>query len=48
MTAHELQSATSVQAISARVDLLLPDIAAGAANRERERQLPYEAIRQLA
>lgn len=48
MTAHELQSATSVQAISARVDRLLPEIAAGAANRERERQLPYEAVRQLA
>jgi len=34
--------------IKGNIDNLLPLIAAGAAQRERERQLPYEAVRQLA
>src|SRR5690606_27087035 len=39
---------TSVAHLHQRLDALLPEIAAGAAERERERQLPYDAIRQLA
>ncbi|WP_422418785.1 acyl-CoA dehydrogenase family protein [Pseudomonas sp. GZD-222] len=34
--------------IKGNIDNLLPLIAAGAAQRERERQLPYEAVRQVA
>ncbi|MGG5292103.1 acyl-CoA dehydrogenase family protein [Pseudomonas shirazensis] len=40
--------ATSVAALKARVSALLPAIAAGAAERERERRLPYAAIAELA
>ena len=39
---------TSVAHLHQRLDALRPEIAAGAAERERERQLPYDAIRQLA
>jgi alkylation response protein AidB-like acyl-CoA dehydrogenase len=47
---HDMQprTATSVAELKARVERLLPQIAAGAAQRERERQLPYEPIAQLA
>lgn len=38
----------SVQELNARADRLLPDIAKGAAQRERDRQLPYEAVAQIA
>lgn len=38
----------SVQAVKDRIHALLPAIEAGAAARERDRQLPYEAVRQLA
>ncbi len=38
----------TVAELNARLDRLLPDIAAGAARRERERQLPYEAVAQMA
>lgn len=41
-------SVISVEELNARLDRLLPEIAAGAAQRERERQLPYEAVAQLA
>nr|WP_314873813.1 acyl-CoA dehydrogenase family protein [uncultured Pseudomonas sp.] len=40
--------ATTVAALMARVSALLPAIAAGAAERERERRLPYAAIAELA
>jgi alkylation response protein AidB-like acyl-CoA dehydrogenase len=39
---------TSVQELNRRADQLLPQIAAGAAQRERDRQLPYEAVAQIA
>ncbi|WPO98021.1 acyl-CoA dehydrogenase family protein [Pseudomonas sp. HR96] len=42
------RAATSVADLHTRLDALLPQIAAGAAERERERQLPYEAIASLA
>ncbi|MGN2436813.1 acyl-CoA dehydrogenase family protein [Pseudomonas syringae] len=38
----------SVQELYARADRLLPAIANGAAQRERNRQLPYEAVAQIA
>ncbi|MBK4998141.1 acyl-CoA dehydrogenase [Pseudomonas sp. S31] len=38
----------TVEVLNARADHLLPQIAAGAAQRERERQLPYEAVAQIA
>lgn len=38
----------SVDELNARADRLLPQIAAGAAQRERDRQLPYEAVAQVA
>ncbi|QKZ04920.1 acyl-CoA dehydrogenase family protein [Pseudomonas eucalypticola] len=38
----------SVQALKDRIYALLPHIEAGAAARERDRQLPYEAVRALA
>ncbi|WP_296268074.1 acyl-CoA dehydrogenase family protein [Pseudomonas sp. UBA6562] len=41
-------AAPTVETLNARADLLLPQIAAGAAQRERERQLPYEAVAQIA
>ncbi|MDF0729491.1 acyl-CoA dehydrogenase family protein [Pseudomonas entomophila] len=40
--------ADSVETLRARIDALLPTIAAGAAERERERRLPFEAVAQLA
>lgn len=38
----------SVEQLNARADRLLPEIAQGAAQRERERQLPYAAVAQIA
>lgn len=38
----------TVEHLLARADELLPAIGAGAATRERERQLPYEAVSQIA
>ncbi|PWB33894.1 acyl-CoA dehydrogenase [Pseudomonas sp. SDI] len=38
----------SVQTLQRNLDRLLPLIAEGAARRERERELPFEAIRQIA
>jgi len=38
----------TVQALKDRINALLPAIEAGAAARERDRQLPYDAVRQLA
>lgn len=38
----------TVHTLNARLDALLPAIAAGAAQRERDRQLPYEAVAQIA
>jgi alkylation response protein AidB-like acyl-CoA dehydrogenase len=38
----------TVAELNARADRILPQIAAGAAQRERERQLPYEAVAQIA
>jgi len=40
--------ATDIAHLKARIVALLPAIGAGAAQRERERQLPHEAIAQLA
>ena len=40
--------ARDVAELTTRVEALLPAIAAGAAQRERERQLPFDAIAQLA
>ncbi|WP_040268246.1 acyl-CoA dehydrogenase family protein [Pseudomonas rhodesiae] len=39
---------TSVEELNRRADQLLPQIAVGAAQRERDRQLPYEAVAQIA
>lgn len=39
---------TSVEELNRRADALLPQIAAGAAQRERDRQLPYDAVAQIA
>lgn len=39
---------STVTELSARLDALLPEIAKGAAERERHRQLPYEAVASLA
>lgn len=39
---------TSVADLNARADLLLPQIAAGAAQRERDRELPFDAVAQIA
>ncbi|PQZ88514.1 MULTISPECIES: acyl-CoA dehydrogenase family protein [Pseudomonas] len=39
---------STVTELSARLDALLPEIALGAAERERNRQLPYEAVASLA
>jgi alkylation response protein AidB-like acyl-CoA dehydrogenase len=38
----------TVAELNARADRILPQIAAGAAQRERDRQLPYEAVSQIA
>ncbi|MCP1478839.1 alkylation response protein AidB-like acyl-CoA dehydrogenase [Pseudomonas chlororaphis] len=38
----------SVEQLNARADRLLPEIAQGAAQRERERQLPFDAVAQIA
>ncbi|AJO78619.1 acyl-CoA dehydrogenase family protein [Pseudomonas sp. MRSN 12121] len=38
----------SVEQLNARADRLLPEIAQGAAQRERERQLPFAAVAQIA
>lgn len=38
----------TVSTLRERAERLLPEIAAGAAERERERELPFEAIRRLA
>ncbi|MHC6225859.1 acyl-CoA dehydrogenase family protein [Pseudomonas sp. X10] len=40
--------ASSVAELKARIAALLPAIGAGAAQRERERQLPFDAVAQLA
>ncbi|MFK3722511.1 acyl-CoA dehydrogenase family protein [Pseudomonas monteilii] len=40
--------AGNVAELTTRIEALLPAIAAGAAQRERERQLPFDAIAQLA
>ncbi len=42
------QAPLSVAQLLARAEQLLPAIAAGAAARERDRQLPYEAVAQIA
>jgi alkylation response protein AidB-like acyl-CoA dehydrogenase len=39
---------TSVEELNRRADALLPQIAAGAAQRERDRELPYDAVAQIA
>ena len=39
---------TSVEELNRRADALLPQIGAGAAQRERDRQLPYDAVAQIA
>lgn len=39
---------TSLEELNRRADALLPQIAAGAAQRERDRQLPYDAVAQIA
>ena len=39
---------TTLEQLTARIDKLLPAIGAGASQRERDRQLPYEAVAQLA
>lgn len=39
---------TSVEELNRRADALLPQIAAGAVQRERDRQLPYDAVAQIA
>lgn len=39
---------TSVEELNRRADALLPQIAVGAAQRERDRQLPYDAVAQIA
>lgn len=38
----------TLEQLNARIDQLLPAIGAGASRRERDRQLPYEAVAQLA
>ncbi|WP_110971595.1 acyl-CoA dehydrogenase family protein [Pseudomonas huaxiensis] len=38
----------TLEQLNARIDQLLPEIGAGASQRERDRQLPYEAVAQLA
>ncbi|WP_095153402.1 acyl-CoA dehydrogenase family protein [Pseudomonas sp. Irchel 3E13] len=38
----------TLEQLNARIDQLLPVIGAGASQRERDRQLPYEAVAQLA
>ena len=43
-----VQPATDLAGLKARAAKLLPEIGAGAATRERERQLPYEWMRRLA
>ena len=48
LTAVPKTPVASVEELNARADVLLPLIAAGAAQRERERQLPYEAVAQIA
>ena len=48
LTAVPKTPVASVQELNARADRLLPLIAAGAAQRERDRQLPYEAVAQIA
>lgn len=45
---QDLPTPVTVQAVIDRIEALLPGIAEGAARRERERQLPFEAVRQLA
>ena len=39
---------TSVAELNTRADRLLPDIGQGAARRERDRLLPFEAVAQIA
>lgn len=41
-------ASVSLEELTARIERLLPDINAGAAQRERDRQLPYEAVAQIA
>ena len=41
-------SVLTVDQLLARADQLLPGIGAGSATRERERQLPFDAVRQIA
>lgn len=41
-------ASVTLEQLTARIERLLPDIGAGAAQRERERQLPYEAVAQIA
>jgi alkylation response protein AidB-like acyl-CoA dehydrogenase len=49
VTASTLPKAPlSVEQLLARADALLPAIGEGSATRERERQLPFEAVRQIA
>lgn len=48
LTAVPKTPVASVEELNARADRLLPQIAAGAAQRERDRQLPYEAVAQIA
>lgn len=43
-------ASVTLEELTARIERLLPEIGAGAAQRERERdrQLPYEAVAQIA
>lgn len=41
-------ASVTLEQLTARIERLLPEIGAGAAQRERERQLPYEAVAQIA
>ncbi|AKA24446.1 acyl-CoA dehydrogenase family protein [Pseudomonas chlororaphis] len=48
LTAVPERPTVSVEQLNARADRLLPEIAQGAAQRERERQLPFAAVAQIA
>jgi alkylation response protein AidB-like acyl-CoA dehydrogenase len=48
LSALSLPEVITLQELNARLDRILPAIAAGAAQRERDRQLPYEAVAQIA
>lgn len=48
LSAVPTPSIVTVAELNARADRILPQIAAGAAQRERDRQLPYEAVAQVA